>query len=125
VRLERVFCAADPGHVVDPENARNQIEGAVQQAASWTLIEELFHVDGAVSATTWDDYPITTARDAPRAIDVVFTADDATPSTGLGEPAAVPMAAAIANAVRAACGARVRRLPIRSAAVQAAKGAER
>ncbi len=113
VRLERVWCAVDAGHIVHPDGARNQIEGAVQMAASWALLEELHHCDGEILATTWDDYPIATFRDAPRAIDVVFTGDDMTPSSGLGEPPAVPVAPAVANAVVAACGVRMRRLPMR------------
>ena len=117
VRLDRVWCAVDAGHIVHPDGARNQVEGAVQMAASWALIEELPHREGEVLAATWDDYPIATFLDAPRAIDVAFVGDDATPSSGLGEPPAVPVAPAIANAVFAACGARVRRLPVRREAV--------
>lgn len=120
VRLERVWCAVDAGHVVHPDGARNQVEGAVQMAASWTLIEELPQRDGEVLASTWEQYPIATFADAPRSIETVFTGDDTTPSAGLGEPPAVPVGPAIANAVFAACGARVRRLPIRPAAVREA-----
>lgn len=120
VRVERVCCAVDPGHVVHPDGARNQVEGAVQMAASWTLIEELPHHEREVTGATWEDYPIATCLDAPRAIDVVFTGDDLTPSAGLGEPPAVPTAAAIANAVFDACGARVRELPIRPDSVRRA-----
>jgi CO/xanthine dehydrogenase Mo-binding subunit len=121
VRLERVWCALDVGRLVHPDGARNQIEGAIQQAASWTLLEELRHQDGAVITTSWRDYPIATFHDAPRAIDVVFASDPEAPSTGVGEPGAVPTSAAIANAVFAACGARVRRLPLHAAVVAAAR----
>lgn len=117
VTLERVWCAVDPGHVVHPDGARNQVEGAVQMAASWTLIEELPHHGDEVTGSTWKDYPIARCTDAPRSIDVVFTGDDLTPASGLGEPPAVPMAPAIANAIFDACGARVRQLPIRPDAV--------
>jgi CO/xanthine dehydrogenase Mo-binding subunit len=112
VRLERVWCAVDAGRLVHPDGARNQIEGGIQQAASWTLLEELRQHDGDVTTATWHDYPIATFRDAPRDIDVVFTASPSPESTGMGEPGSVPTAAAIANAVFAACGARVRRLPL-------------
>ena len=113
VSVERVWCAVDAGHVVHPSGARNQVEGAVQMGASWTLLEELPHRGDEVTGLTWDDYPIATCHDAPRAIDVVFTGDDTMPSLGLGEPPAVPMAPAIANAIFDACGTRVRALPIR------------
>jgi CO/xanthine dehydrogenase Mo-binding subunit len=117
VALERVWCAVDPGHVVHPDGARNQVEGAVQMAASWTLIEALPHRGDEVTGSTWEDYPIARCTDAPRAIDIVFTGDDVTPASGLGEPPAVPMAPAITNAIFDACGARVRQLPIRPDAV--------
>ncbi len=120
VRLERIWCAVDPGRLVHPDGARNQIEGGVQQAASWTLLEELQLRDGEATAATWKDYPIATFHDAPREIDVVFTAEQSTGSTGIGEPGSVPTAAAIANAVFDACGARMRRLPLTPASVAAA-----
>jgi nicotinate dehydrogenase subunit B len=120
VRLERVWCAVDAGHVVHPDGARNQVEGAVQMAASWSLLEELPLHENVVTGSTFADYPIATFRDAPTAIDIAFVGDDVTPSAGLGEPPAVPVAPAIANAVFAACGARIRRLPLRADAVRQA-----
>jgi len=75
-----------------------------------------------VIAATWHDYPIATARDAPREIEVVFTSEPDTPSTGTGEPGSVPTAAAIANAVFEASGVRVRRLPLTPAAIDLARG---
>jgi CO/xanthine dehydrogenase Mo-binding subunit len=121
VHLERVWCAVDPGRLVHPDGARQQIEGGIQQAASWALVEELRQHDGAVITTTWREYPIATFLDAPRSIDVVFTSDALTPSTGVGEPGSVPTAAAISNAVFDACGARLRQLPLSPAAVAAAR----
>ncbi len=115
VRLEAVWCAVDAGRLVHPDGARNQIEGGVQQAASWTLLEELKIEDGVVISSSWRDYPIATFLDAPRAIEVRFVGDPETASTGVGEPGSVPTAAAIANAVFAACGQRIRRLTIAAA----------
>jgi CO/xanthine dehydrogenase Mo-binding subunit len=115
VHLERVWCAVDAGRLVHPDSARNQIEGGVQQAASWTLLEQLKVEHGAVTSTSWREYPIATFRDAPRSIDVTFVGDPDVASTGTGEPGSVPTAAAIANAVFAACGRRVRGLPIGTA----------
>ncbi len=112
VRLDRIWCAVDAGRLVHPDGARNQIEGGVQQAASWTLLEELKVRDGVVISSSWRDYPIATFLDAPRAIEVQFVGDPDVASTGVGEPGSVPTAAAIANAVFAACGQRIRRLPI-------------
>jgi len=121
VRLERVWAAVDAGRLVHPDGARNQIEGGIQQAASWTLIEELRTEKGRVVSETWTDYPIATFRDAPREIDVTFVAHDEGDSTGTGEPGSVPTAAAIANAVFDACGVRVRRLPLTDSAMAAAR----
>ena len=120
VRLVAMWAVVDPGLVINPEGVRNQIEGGIQQSASWTLFEELRHHDGRVTPTSWDTYPIATFRDAPERIDVEVAGDSSQPSTGVGEPGAVPTAAAIANAVFAACGARVRELPLRPERVRAA-----
>jgi CO/xanthine dehydrogenase Mo-binding subunit len=112
VRVLRIWCVIDPGLVVNPDGVRNQTEGGIQQSASWTLLEELRHKGGRVATTSWDTYPIATFRDAPEAIEVLVEGEASAPSTGVGEPGAVPTAAAIANAVFAACGARVRDVPL-------------
>lgn len=112
VRLVRMWCVVDPGQTVNPEGVRNQIEGGIQQSASWTLKEELLHRDGRVMNTGWDTYPIATFRDAPESIEVFVEGDQSAPPTGVGEPGAVPTAAAIANAVYAASGARLRSVPL-------------
>ena len=112
LKLERVWAAVDAGRLVHPDGARNQIEGGIQQAASWTLLEELKHRDSEVETTNWHEYCIATFHDAPAEIDVAFIGRFDAPSTGVGEPGSVPTAAAIANAVFEACGARVRQLPL-------------
>jgi len=112
VRLVKVWCVVDPGQTVNPEGVRNQIEGGIQQSASWALKEELVHRDGRVMNTGWDTYPIATFRDAPESIEVLVEGDESAPPTGVGEPGAVPTAAAIANAVFAASGARLRSVPL-------------
>jgi CO/xanthine dehydrogenase Mo-binding subunit len=121
VRLLRVWAAVDPGRLVHPDGARNQIESGIQQAASWTLLEELKHRNGEVTTTTWREYPIATVHDAPGEIDVVFTGQLDAPSCGVGEPGSVAAAGAIANAVFEACGVRVRRLPLTPANIAAAR----
>ena len=120
VRLLRVWCVVDPGLVINPDGVRNQVEGGIQQSASWTLLEELRHKGGRVATTSWDTYPIATFRDAPESIEVLVEGDASAPSTGVGEPGAVPTPAAIANAVFAACGARVRDIPLTRERVRAA-----
>lgn len=83
-----MFCALDPGIVINPDGARNQVEGRVQQAASWMLRERLQVRNGRVTTSAWESYPIATFRDAPDPIDVQFITDGSAPMTGLGEPAA-------------------------------------
>ena len=102
----------DAGRIVNPDGARNQIEDGIQQAASWTLLEELRQEGGAIRTSSSRDYPIARLKDAPRAIEVLFCGDAKVPSTGIGEPGSVPTAAAIANAVFDASGCRLRRLPL-------------
>jgi CO/xanthine dehydrogenase Mo-binding subunit len=123
VRVVRVWCVIDPGLVVNPDGVRNQVEGGIQQSASWTLLEELRHREGRVATTSWDTYPIATFRDAPESIEVLVEGDASAPSTGVGEPGAVPTSAAIANAVFAACGARVRDVPLTRERVRKAMAA--
>ena len=112
VRLLRVWAAVDPGVTLNPDGVRNQIEGGIQQSASWTLLEEIRHKGGRIANSGWDTYPIATFRDAPESIDVAVMGDPTKPSTGVGEPGAVAISAAIGNAVFAATGVRVRQLPI-------------
>jgi CO/xanthine dehydrogenase Mo-binding subunit len=123
VRVLRVWCVIDPGLVVNPDGVRNQVEGGIQQSASWTLLEELRHKGGRVATTSWDTYPIATFRDAPESIQVWVEGEASAPSTGVGEPGAVPTSAAIANAVFAACGARVRDVPLTRERVRKAMAA--
>src|SRR5207248_3144654 len=86
-----------PGETLNPDGDRNEIEGGIQQSASWTLLEELRHKDGRVMTTSWDKYPIATFRDAPRSLEVLVEGDAIKEPTGVGEPGAVPMAAAAAS----------------------------
>ncbi len=121
VRVVRVWAAIDPGATLSPDGVRNQTEGGIQQSASWTMLEEIRHRDGRIANSGWDTYPIATFRDAPESIAVDVIGDETKPSTGVGEPGAVAISAAIANAVFAAVGARVRELPMTPERVRAAQ----
>jgi len=112
-RVEQVWCTVDAGRLVHSDGARNQIEGGIQQAASWALLEELrIGERGDVLDSTWHDYPIATFTDAVGKINVIFTSEPGAESTGVGEPGSVPTAAAIANAMFEATGVRVREVPV-------------
>ena len=112
VRLEKVWCAVDAGLVVNPDGVRNQVEGGIIQAASWTLKEQARFDDGRVTTRSWDTYPILRFSEVPEIeISLIERPDDNRP-LGVGEVAQGPTAAAIANAVADALGVRLRDLPL-------------
>lgn len=119
-RVQRIWAAADCGPIVNPDGVRNQISGGAMQATSWTLLESvrLRHATHAIA--NWNDYPILRFTDAPM-IEVVLIDRPDQPLVGPGEASLGPTAAAIANAVYAATGARVRSIPLTSERVRAAR----
>ncbi len=110
VAVDRVVCAVDCGLVVNPPDARAQVEGSVIQGLSAALGEEITVTGGRVDQGNFDSYRVLRIGEAPR-IEVHFTPGGTKPG-GLGEPALPPIAAAVANAIFAANGKRVRRLPL-------------
>lgn len=110
VRVRRLTVVADIGLVVNPDGARNQLEGGATQSVSWTTRERVRFDRRRITTTDWELYPILSFREAPR-VDVHLVASDA-PSVGAGEAAQGPTAAAIANAVHHSLGVRVRDLPL-------------
>ena len=113
ISVDRVVCAVDCGLVVNPPDARAQVEGSIIQGVSVALGEEITVTAGRVDQGNFDSYRVLRIGDAPR-IEVHFTPGGVTPG-GLGEPALPPVPAAVANAVFAASGHRLRRLPLVSA----------
>jgi isoquinoline 1-oxidoreductase beta subunit len=109
-RVERVACAADCGTVVNPDAVCAQMEGAVVFGLSAALHGEITLRDGAVVQSGFEDYPILRMRDTPE-IEVHLVPSRAHPG-GVGEPGVPPVAPAVANALFAATGRRVRRLPL-------------
>jgi CO/xanthine dehydrogenase Mo-binding subunit len=111
VRLQKLWCAADCGQVINPDGAKNQLEGGMIMGASWTLKEQVRLGGRGVLSTTWDDYPILRFDEVPEVeIDLVMAQDQR--STGAGEVSVGPAMAAIANAVAHALGQRIRDLPL-------------
>lgn len=119
VRVRRLTIAVDVGLVVNPDGVRNQIEGGATQATSWTTKERVRFDRRRITSDDWESYPILTFSEAPL-VDVHLIDRPDQPSLGAGEAAQGPTAAAIANAVQAALGVRVRDLPITAGAVVAA-----
>jgi xanthine dehydrogenase YagR molybdenum-binding subunit len=118
VRVERVYAAHDVGRIVNPLGARSQVEGGIIQGIGHTLSEQRLHdpETGRILTTTLDAYRMPTIADVPEiACEFVDAPDEHLTnlgSKGLGEPPIVPIAAAIANAIRDATGADVHELPI-------------
>ena len=111
LRIQKLWCAVDAGLVINPDGLRNQVEGAMMQGASFSLMEEVEQRGGRVAARGWDAYPIATFLDAPE-IEVIIASDPTHASSGAGEAGIVPIGAAVANAVFAATGIRCRELPL-------------
>lgn len=111
VRVERFWIAHDCGLIVNPDGLRNQIEGNVIQSLSRALIEEVRWDDGGLLCTSWESYPILRFSDIPP-IEVILLDRPDQPSVGAGEPATITTAPAIANAIAAATGIRLRQVPL-------------
>ncbi|MDE2007491.1 MAG: xanthine dehydrogenase family protein molybdopterin-binding subunit [Rhodospirillales bacterium] len=110
VRLRRVWCAADAGLVINPDGMRNQIEGGIIQAASYTLKERVLFDASGVASLDWASYPILRFSEVPEIAVALIDAPEER-SLGVGECAFGPTAAAIGNAVAHALGARIRDMP--------------
>ncbi|HEY7232883.1 MAG TPA: molybdopterin cofactor-binding domain-containing protein, partial [Gemmatimonadaceae bacterium] len=110
VRVSRVVTAADCGLVVNPSGARAQVEGGVIYGLSAALHQQITVDGGRVVQSNFHDYQVLRMRDAPR-IEVHFVDSGEELPHGMGEGALPSIAPAVTNAVFAATGRRVRRLP--------------
>jgi CO/xanthine dehydrogenase Mo-binding subunit len=122
IRLGRVVAAVDSGQIVNPDGIRNQIQGAIIQAASWTLYETVRFDRQRILSRDWSGYPIIRFPAVPESISVHIVPRPGQPFLGTGEAGQGPMAAAIANAVRDAAGVRLRDIPLSAPKVKAAIG---
>ena len=108
--VHKVTVAGDVGPIVNLSAAENQVQGSVIDGLSAMLAQKADFVDGHVQQTNFDTYPLLRIPHAPE-VEVHFIQSDY-PPTGLGEPALPPLAPAVTNAIFAANGHRLRRLPI-------------
>ena len=119
IRVHRVACAHDCGLVINPDALRLQVEGNILQTLSRALLEETIFDRARVTSVDWISYPILAFPDVPEiAIDLVVRPTE--PPLGAGEASAAPVAAALANAIFAASGARLRTAPFTPARVKEA-----
>jgi nicotinate dehydrogenase subunit B len=119
VRVRRAYVGFDAGMIVNPDGLRNQIEGGTIMGISRAVKEEVTFRGRSVTSSDWHGYPVLRFTEAPDSIEIV-TLDSDHPPLGAGEPPNVTPAAAIANAVYAATGARITALPLKPERVKAA-----
>ena len=111
--VPRVDTAIDCGTYVNPERIRSQIEGAAIMGMSLAKYGEITFKDGKVQQRNYDDFQVIRIDEAPRVTNVyIVPPGPDTPPSGVGEPGVPPFAPALANAIFAATGKRIRVLPI-------------
>jgi isoquinoline 1-oxidoreductase beta subunit len=116
-RVDRVVSAVDCGIAINPDNIRSQIEGSVGFALSAALNGSITLKDGVVQQSNFHDYAPIRINEMPQ-VEVHIVNSGERPS-GIGEPGVPPVAPAVANAIAAATGQRIRDLPIRTEQLKA------
>ena len=111
IRVHRVVCAADCGIAVNPSTLRAQMEGGIAFGLGAALHGEITLQGGRVQQSNFHDYPVLRLSETP--VIEVHLQPSPEPPTGAGEPGVPPIAPALANAVFAATGRRIRTLPLR------------
>jgi isoquinoline 1-oxidoreductase beta subunit len=113
IKVDRVVCVVECGIAVNPDVVKAQMEGGIGYGLGAMLRDAITFTDGHVDQTNFDAYRPLRLSDMPT-IEVHILPSNAHP-TGVGEPGVPPIAAAVANAVFAASGRRIRSLPLESA----------
>jgi CO/xanthine dehydrogenase Mo-binding subunit len=120
VKVGKVVAAVDAGEAVNPGGVRNQIEGAIVQAISWTGREAMIFDATGRTGLDWRGYPILRFEDAPASVTVQVIDRPGQPFLGAGEAGQGPAGAAFCNAVADAIGRRIRDLPLDAPKIMAA-----
>ena len=116
VRVRRVVCALDCGTVVNPDTVRAQVESGVMFGITAALYGEITLKDGRVEQGNFDSYQILRMNEAPEV--EVHIVDNSEPPGGLGEAGTSLIVPAVANAIFAATGKRLRKMPVDPAALK-------
>jgi nicotinate dehydrogenase subunit B len=119
VSVKRVVVAHDCGLIINPDGVKSQIEGNVIQSLSRALKEEIKFDEYRVTSVNWETYPILKFSEVPE-IEIVLLNRPDQPALGAGEPSHVTTAAAVANAIFDATGARLRQIPFTPDRIKAA-----
>jgi isoquinoline 1-oxidoreductase beta subunit len=118
VRVRRVVCAVDCGTVVNPDTVQAQIQSAIIFGVTAALFGEITLKDGRVEQTNFDTYQVLRINEAP-AIEVHIV-QSREPPGGMGEAGTSAIVPAVTNAIFAATGKRLRKLPIDTAQLKSA-----
>ena len=118
VRVRRVVCAVDCGTVVDPDTVEAQVQGAIIFGITAALYGEITLKGGRVEQGNFDTYQLLRIDEAP--VIEVHIVQSSEPPGGMGEPGTSAIVPAVANAIFAATGKRVRKLPIDAAQLKSA-----
>jgi CO/xanthine dehydrogenase Mo-binding subunit len=110
IKAKHFAVVQDCGKVINPDGAKNQIEGNVIQTVSRTLLEQVRYDRSHVTSVDWSSYPILTFPDVPD-IDIELIDRPNEKPLGVGEPSSAIVSAAISNAVFDAIGVRLRSVP--------------
>jgi CO/xanthine dehydrogenase Mo-binding subunit len=119
-RVTRFVCAHDCGLIINPDALRGTIAANLVQSMSRAMKEEVTFDRSNVTSVDWTTYPIARAPEIPAQVDIVLINHPELPPNGAGEPSSRATAAAIANAIFDATGARIRQMPLTPARVKAA-----
>jgi isoquinoline 1-oxidoreductase beta subunit len=118
VKVHRIVAAVDCGRTVNPEIIRRQIESAIAYGLSAALYGKITLKDGKVEQGNFDSYPVLRMNEMPK-VEVYIVPSTENPG-GIGEPGLPAAAPAVTNAIFAATGKRIRRLPIEPDALKRA-----
>ena len=110
IHIEKVYVAIDLGTVVNPDNVKAQVEGAVAMALTAATKEGITFENGMSKQTNFHNSPILRINEMP-VVEVLILAEGGPVIKGVGEPGLPPFAPALCNAIFAATGTRIRRLP--------------